>query len=237
MTLLDDLGARRRALVIEVVLAAGGFAVALTLDSMVKAAAIIALGYIARLALAADWKVRAWFIGGGLLWAGSDVAFVRAGVFSYSVETWLGPPHYMPLLFGQLAVVTGTALAAFGDRERFPLWLDGAILALATGAVLLFYRSGYTALAVAFPAVLIARAAAGRFDRRAVIAAIAVGVIEPLVELALIRAGLFEFSEPGPGGLPIWYWAYFGLASFAVRRAFVWSEGRLQQVTVQPSAG
>lgn len=231
--LVQDLFAVRRRLLVEVVLAAGGFAVALALDSMIEAAAIIGLAYVARLALAADRRTRLWFIAGGLVWAGSDVAFVRAGVFSYSAETWLGPPWYMPLLFGQLAVVTGTALIAFGDRETLPLWIDGAILAVATGAVLLFYRSGYTALAIAFPVALAARAAAGRFDGRAMAAAVAVGVIEPLIELALIEAGMFAFAAPGPGGLPIWYWAYFGLASFAVRRIFVWSA----QMTAQPSAG
>lgn len=231
--LIEDLLASRRRVVIEVLLAAGGFAIALTLDSMVQSAAIIGAAYALRLALAADKLVRLWFIIGGLAWAGSDVAFVRAGVFSYATESWLGPPWYMPFLFAQLAVVTGTALSAFGDRETFPLWLDGLILAAATGSVIVFYRSGYTALAIAFPLVLVARAAAGRFDGRALAAAVAVGVIEPLIELALIRAGLFAFSEPGPGGLPIWYWAYFGLASFAIRRVFVWS----QQVTAQPSAG
>lgn len=234
MSLIDDLLASRRRVLIEVILAAGGFAVALALDSMVQAAAIIGIGYLLRLVLAAGREVRAWFIVGGLVWAGSDVAFVQVGVFSYATETWLGPPWYMPLLFGQLAVVTGTALTAFGDREKLPpLWIDGLILAAASGSVLLFYSSGYMALAIAFPVALIVRAAVGRFDGRAIAAAVAVGVIEPLIELALIRAGLFAFSDPGPGGLPIWYWAYFGLASFAIRRVFCWS----QQVTVQPSAG
>lgn len=239
MSLTGDLLASRRRVAIEALLAAAGFAVALSVGSPVQAAAIIALGYVTRLVLAADLTVRAWFVVGGLVWAASDVAFVRAGVFSYATETWLGPPWYMPLLFGQLAVVTGTALTAFGDRERLPLWIDGLLLAAATGAVIGFYRSGYTALAVALPVALVARAAAGGFEARALAAAAAVGIIEPLIELALIRAGLFEFSVPGPGGLPIWYWAYFGLASFAIRRAFVWSERRLRgrQITAQPSAG
>lgn len=239
MDLIENLRARAGRVALEAVLAAGGFAIALSVESTTTAAAVIAAAYAARLALAADWTIRAWFAAGLLLWAGSDVAFVRAGVFSYATETWLGPPWYMPLLFGQLAVVTGAALTAFGDREGAPpLWVDGLVLGAATGAVLLYYESGYDALAIAFPAALVIRAIIGR-DGPAIAAAIAVGVVEPAIEIALIHAGLFAFSAPGPLGLPIWYWAYFGLASFAIRRAFVWSEARLRglQITEQPSAG
>lgn len=239
MSLLDDLRASGKRVAVEAVLAAGGFAIALGVESAAIAAAVIASAYALRLALAADWIARAWFAAGFLLWAGSDVAFVRCGVFSYSVETWLGPPWYMPLLFGQLAVMTGAALTAFGDRERRPpLWVDGVILAAATGAVIALYDTGYAALAIALPAALVIRAIVGS-DGRAIAAAVAVGVIEPLIEIAMIRAGLFEFARPGPLGLPIWYWAYFGLASFAIRRAFVWSDAALRRrlMTAQPSAG
>jgi hypothetical protein len=211
-----------RRLSVEVALATTGFALALAhIDAQLVAAVLAAL-YGGRVVLRGDRAQRVVFFGFGTIWALVDVGFVSTGVFAYSEPSIVGPPSYMPLVFGQLALVVGAAVGWIPPaRERVPLWLDVVLLALATGAVMLLHVQAPGMLTIAFLLGTAARAALARFSRAGITVALVFGVGEPLLEALLIRCGLFAFPRPSSlFGLPLWYGPFFAFVSFGVARAF-----------------
>ncbi len=217
-----------RRVAIEVALVAPGFALPIAkLDPNAILLALVML-YGVRLVFYADRAQRWFFCGFGLVWAGVDIAFVRAGIFAYAKPGPFGPPSYMPLVFAELAVLVGEVVA-FVDartvrssraRPPVPLPVDLALLGGATGAVLRWHQHAPVLLAVLLSIALVIRAAVDRFAARGLALALLFGVGEPLLESTLIALGLFSFSDPAWLGIPVWYAPFFAFAGYGVAHAF-----------------
>ncbi len=219
-----------RRIAIEGALAAAGFLLALSSLRQELIAGLLLLLYGGRLVVAADRAQRVYYLGYGAVWMLADIVFVRTGVFRYAEASFLGPPLYMPLVFGQLAVLVGESVGwlTLRPEPRLPVMVDLGLLGAATGALILWHARPPAGLLIAFTAALLLRAALNRFDRRALAVALVFGVGEPVLEALLIQRGLFSFARPGPLGPPAWYWSFFAFASYSVTRAFVAGTARLR---------
>lgn len=212
-----------RKIFIEILFVVFGFAVVLLLDNRLIATGIVGTVLVLRFIFWSTRRQKFWFFLYGPIWAVIDIIFMQFRLSKYPEGDLFGQPLYMPFLFGQLAVLAGVVFEVAGGLDRpskMPFWLDSVLLILSTLTWLLLHPWYENTLVLIFSGAFVIRALVDGKDRVAFVLALCVGFFEPLIELILVILGLFEFNYPGDLIVPNWFWPYFALISYPLRRVF-----------------
>lgn len=167
--------------------------------------------------------IPALFVLGATLGTAWDLLHTSSGTLTYSHPTFGDEAWWVPLEFGLAYALGAPLIAMLGDpaprRDAVRVALGETAWLTALYSATAFLHEQPWALVAALTLALAARASTfGVLVAANPIPAVAIVVLGPLTESALVAAGLFRYAEPQLGNIPIWLpllWA--NAIPFAVR--------------------
>jgi len=152
----------------------------------------------------------------------AEVVQVWAGLYAYAQPCPLVIPVYNFFLWGTVLLTSSQWLRALEARFGAPAGLSWSRLATenalygAITALLCLASAHQLAIAVVFATVLVARLVL--VAERGNLWFLAVGMLlGPMTESWLVHSGIYRFSQPLVGNLPLWHPIYWGLIVLYLR--------------------